>query len=236
MQTFDGFPPGKAKMTKIPAQFFSDLLPKIDHLAELKVTLFCLWALQQQEGDYRYLRQTDFVNNAGLMASLKVVNTDQTPEAHLRDGLLRAVERGTLLRVIVALDSGDEILYFVNTARGRHAVARIKAGDWQPGTESEPVMILPERPNSYMLYETNIGPLTPLIADEIKDAERDYPPEWIQDAIKQAVESNARNWRYIRAILERWQTEGRSREVTGRSDERDRARYVKGKYADFIDS
>jgi len=37
----------------------------------------------------------------------------------------------------------------------------------------------PERPNIFKLYEENIGPLTPLIADALKDAEKTYPPEWV---------------------------------------------------------
>ena len=36
---FAGFPSGKMHLTRIPAQFFSELLPQIDHLGELKVTL-----------------------------------------------------------------------------------------------------------------------------------------------------------------------------------------------------
>ena len=51
MQRFNGFPPGKARTVAVPGQFFSELLPMIDDLAELKVTLYLFWALQQQEGD-----------------------------------------------------------------------------------------------------------------------------------------------------------------------------------------
>ena len=49
MQKFNGFPPGKTRTTVIPNQFFSELLPTIDDLVELKLTLYCMWALQQQE-------------------------------------------------------------------------------------------------------------------------------------------------------------------------------------------
>ncbi|MBC7239383.1 MAG: DnaD domain protein, partial [Chloroflexi bacterium] len=65
------------------------------------------------------------------------------------------------------------------------------------------------RPNIFELYEQNIGLLQPLLAQELEEAARDYPPEWIEDAFRIAVERNVRHWRYIRAILERWATEGR---------------------------
>ncbi|MEO1166196.1 MAG: DnaD domain protein, partial [Chloroflexota bacterium] len=49
-----------------------------------------------------------------------------------------------------------------------------------------------------------------IIADHLKEAEDDFSYEWIVDAITLAIENNARSWRYIRAILDRWQQEGRT--------------------------
>lgn len=63
--------------------------------------------------------------------------------------------------------------------------------------------------NAFTLYENNIGLLTPMVAEEIKEAEKDYPPNWIADAIQEAVLHNARNWKYVSAILKRWKAEGR---------------------------
>jgi len=60
------------------------------------------------------------------------------------------------------------------------------------------------------LYEENIGPLTPLIADALKDAEELYYADWIVDAISLAVKNNKRNWKYCEAILKRWKEEGRA--------------------------
>ena len=60
MQKFEGFKSGKFRHIKVPAPFFSELLPLIDDLAELKVTLFCLWAFSQKDSRFRYLRQRDF--------------------------------------------------------------------------------------------------------------------------------------------------------------------------------
>ncbi|MCH8095186.1 MAG: primosomal replication protein N, partial [Chloroflexi bacterium] len=51
MSTFNGFPAGTTRLTAIPNPFFSELLPSIDHLAELKVTLYAFWYLSRAEGD-----------------------------------------------------------------------------------------------------------------------------------------------------------------------------------------
>jgi DnaD/phage-associated family protein len=62
--------------------------------------------------------------------------------------------------------------------------------------------------NVFSEYQNNIGLITPVIADRLKDAERDYPGQWIKRAIEIAVERNARRWNYIDAILKRWATDG----------------------------
>jgi len=58
-----------------------------------------------------------------------------------------------------------------------------------------------DRPNIFILYEQNIGLLTPPIADELRQAEQTYPAGWIEEAFREAVSLNKRSWRYIRAIL-----------------------------------
>ena len=49
-----------------------------------------------------------------------------------------------------------------------------------------------ERPNIFTLYEQNIGLLTPLIADQLRDMEKSYPPDWIDEAFTIAVGRNKR--------------------------------------------
>jgi DnaD/phage-associated family protein len=66
-----------------------------------------------------------------------------------------------------------------------------------------------QRPNIFVLYEQNIGALTPLLADQLRDMERSYPPDWIADAFDVAVAANKRALRYIAAVLRRWETEGK---------------------------
>ncbi len=208
MQGFSGFPDGKLRLTQVPNLFFSELLPIIDNLPELKVTLYAFWALTQKEGTMRYLRLADFLADPTFVKGLGP--TTEIATDALLDGLERAVARGTFLHVNIESADGKMDLYFLNTEKGRSAVDGITKGEWRPTPgEDEPLTLLVERPNVFVLYEQNIGPLTPMIADDLKDAEQTYPMSWIEEAIKLAVENNVRKWRYILGILERWRQEGK---------------------------
>lgn len=71
-----------------------------------------------------------------------------------------------------------------------------------------------KRKNVYQVYEENIGLLTPMIADELDDLEKTYTELWVVEAIREAVKSNARNLKYVRAILFRWNSQGFKSEKT----------------------
>ncbi|MCS7069874.1 MAG: DnaD domain protein [Anaerolinea sp.] len=220
--SFSGFAAGKHRFVEVPAAFFTELLPVIDDLDELRITVYAIYALHQREARYRFLIDEDF---AGL----------RLDAPRLLRALTRACERGALLRVRVEIDGQETWLYFLNTETGRRAVEQIQRGEWR-GTDARTLEILPERPNIYRLYEANIGPLTPLIADALRDAEREFPLDWIEDALRTAVEANALNWKYVRAVLDRWKREGkRSHEIAERSDGQDPARFISGALSDFIE-
>ena len=121
------------------------------------------------------------------------------------------------------------VLYFINSSRGRAAVQAIQDGQWRPNEEPRiPLNLSLERSNIYQLYEEHIGPLSPMIAEALKEAEETYPYSWIEEAVRIAVERNKRNWRYVAAILERWQQEGRDERTNRRDPEEDRRRYADG--------
>ncbi len=225
MKGFAGFPAGRTRTTLVPNLFFADLLPAIDHLGELKVTLYCFWRLGLKEGTFRCLRRADFLGDETFLRGLAPARREAEPA--LDDALERAVARGTLLHVSVEGASGVEDLYFMNTAKGRAAVEGLTRGEWRPtGDPEAPVDLLVERPNVFNLYEQNIGPLTPMIAEELRDAEETYPAAWIEEALRIAVTNNARNWRYVLAVLQRWRTEGKDERENRRDTEEYRRRYL----------
>ena len=224
MSPFDGFPEGKIHLTPVPAPFFAELLPEIDHLGELKLTLYAFWRLDRMEGTFRYLLRSDFCDDSRFMIGMG--HSAREAEAALDDALERAVLRGSLLKVTAGAANGEEDYYFLNSPKGRAAIAAMEQGRWAPGSEVRlPVELNMERPNIFKLYEENIGPLTPMLAESLRDAEETYPLPWIQDAIRVAVENNKRSWRYVDAILRRWQEEGRD-EPNRRRTEKDPRGYA----------
>lgn len=233
MNGFIGFPAGKQPYTPVPDLFFTEILPDLDHLGELKVTLHVFWLLTQKEGERRYVSEEELAADGRLTAGL--ASPGSSGEGALGDALERAVIRRTLLKVVVGEGSSQCTWYFVNSEKGRRAVDDLLAGKWTPVQAERPLRLEAQRPNIFVLYEQNIGPLTPLLAEELMEAEDTYPPAWIEDAFREAVELNKRSWRYVSRILERWAAEGKEDETSRRGDERDSRRFIEGKYADYIE-
>jgi DnaD/phage-associated family protein len=214
---FKGFTDSET-FTQLPDGFFYHLLKEIKDADELKVTAYFLWRVEHMESPFRALSKMDFdVKDLGMGAE------------EIKHGLEKAVKRGSLLRV----QKDADVYFLLNSPRGRAAVDAIENGTWNPKTSDTASPV--ERPNVFKLYEENIGPLTPLIADALKDAEELYEPEWIADAIELAVKNNKRNWKYCEAILKRWKEEGRGEKQNRRDTEKDRRKYVEGEYSDFIE-
>ncbi len=232
-QGFHGFPDGKTRLTPIPSAFFSELLPAIDDLAELKITLYAFWALARSEAARPVLRGSQLLGDERLLAGLPAQG--MSPQEAAEAALERAVQRGTLLRVDQKSESGPEHYYFLNSPKGRQAAEDLEAGRWQPQGSEAAASLERERPNLFVLYEQNIGPLTPMVAESIQEAERSYPARWIEEAIRIAVENNARKWRYVAAILEDWNTKGRDDREDRRDPEASRRRYTEGEFADHIE-
>ena len=232
MKGFSGFPDGKVRSVPLPEPFFADLLPLVDHLGELKVTLYAFWRLGLMDGQYRFLQRDDFANDELFMQGLSA-SPRQAAEA-LDDALERAEARGTLLRVVVEDAQAERSLYFMNTARGREAVDKLTRGDWRPEAFEGTVVTLSHvRANVYNLYEQNFGPLTPLVSEELRDMAETYPAAWIEEAIRVAVKNNVRRLKYVLAVLERMRTEGHYDQETRNASEPDLSRY--DGYLDYLE-
>ncbi len=233
MKQFEGFPSGgRVEFTSIPKVFFSSLLPRITDMAELKTTLHVMAVLYAKKGYPRYVTYAELLGNASLMSSLK------GSEEALRKALKMAAERGTLLHLVLDRDTAAEDIYFINTESERQTVTKIQSGEIKlSGLKAKASVPVPaeEVPDIFTLYEQNIGMLTPMIADELRDAEKQYPTDWIRDAIKEAVLHNKRNIRYISKILENWSVEGRSDGTYQRDTKKTGTdRYFKGKYGHMV--
>jgi DnaD/phage-associated family protein len=206
--TFKGFSEDNLTQIRIPEQFFRQVLFEIDDLNELKLTLYIFWRLERMESPIHYILFSDLMGDSRLVQSLG--SASNTSVTNLEECLHKAVLRGTLLQANLIQEDGEDKIICLNSPKGRAVIEAVNCGDWKSIAGSvPPVDFYPDHPNIFKLYESNIGPLTPMIADALRDAESTYQADWIEDAFQIAVERNKRSWHYIEAILHRWQEGGR---------------------------
>ena len=200
--------------TPVPNPVLGQVLEDVQDLAELKVTLRALWLLHRKKGRLLAISVEELLADRCLWRGLSGPGKD--PDAEVRRGLELAVRRGTFLScpgpvqtASGAPESGQ--LVFLNDEAGRLAMARQRE---QGGTIPAAAAAHPEppagpKPNIFSLYEDNIGSLSPILAEELKEAEERYPWGWIREAFRIAVMENKRSWRYVAGILRRWGAEGK---------------------------
>ena len=199
---FRGFPPGELRTTPVPDLFFSHILPAITDDAELRVTLHVFWLCHLRKGRLRAVSREELMD-ATLRRSL---SGEQDWEAAAGRGLDAAVLRGTLLQ----FRSGGQLCYAPNTAVNRALVLSPAKDALVRGRPAKPLPPPASPPTpATKLYERYVGLVTPMIADELAEAEKAYPPDWLADAFAEAAERGKRNWRYVQAILRGWASDGR---------------------------
>jgi DnaD/phage-associated family protein len=184
-------------------------MPKIQDIAELKVALYVCYLIQQKQG------RPYFVTYKELLSQELIAAMD---EEILHRALKSAVDHGALLHSTLNINGKGEDVYFINRESSRKQAEKGEI-----------------KHNIFALYEQNIGIITPMIAEELKEAEEFYPPQWIDEAFKEAVMVNKRNWKYIARILERWASEGKDSGEYRRSIKKGGPdKYIKGKYGHLV--
>jgi len=228
----------KTGFISLPDSFFTKVVPKIQDLAELKVVLYVAYLILRRpdhpfafchserseestlaqgklrEESHAAQGRPQFITYKELKAESCRLSAELGEET-LRQALDLAVEHGALLHSTLNINGMPEDVYSLTAPmyRGR-----------QPPTI-----------NVFALYEQNIGMITPMIAEELKEAEKLYPPQWIEEAFKEAVTLNKRSWRYIARILERWASEGKDSGKHRRHIKKiDPDKYIKGRYGHMV--
>ncbi len=229
MDSFSGFNSGTL-YTPVPNPCFGPLLEQIQDIAELKVMLRGLWLLHRQRTRPKKVSAQDFLSDRTLLKGLAGSGMDTQEE--IRRGLSLAVERGIFL--CSAIDGRDPSngFYLLNTERNRSALERMQAEGVSSLEKDQPLSdtaapAADDRPNIFVLYEENIGMLSPILAEELKEAEELYSAGWLESAFHIAVSENKRSWRYIAGILRRWAAEGKYDGKSGRHPQKDnRQKYL----------
>ena len=233
MNEFKGFPL-KMQFTPIPNLVFSSLVPLITDINELKLLLHVFALIYAKKGNLKYFTLNEIRNYSGLSTDIKSLPVEQIEAA-----LVDLVKLNILIEIKVVQNNRSETLYFINNEANRLNLEKIRSGELLlPQIRIEAVLPISNVApvDIFTLYEENIGMLTPLIADELKEAIKQYPESWIPEAVKEAVAQNKRNWRYISRILERWSTEGKDNGAhRGHfKTNPDPDKYVKGKYGHMV--
>ena len=197
----------------VPLPFLRDVVPGITNPDELHVSLTVFRLLAESGNEETPIAEQSIIGDPSLRKALRSTGSAAKLDERIFDGLELAVGRNTLLRFLAVSDQRESAWYFTNTPVTRAMVAAMQQNRipapriiWD-GEHAPQVAIDP--PNVFRLYEQNIGPLTPIIADQLTLAAGEYPGAWIEDAISEAVSYNKRNWRYILRILENWRQSGR---------------------------
>ncbi len=234
MADFPGFPAASAmRWVPVPGVVLGQLLAEIDDPDELRLLLRVFALLHDLRSFPRAIAVADLRRDPVLVKALRL---DADREA-LDRALAACQRRGTL--VLSGAGAGRRVL--LNTPADRRIARRLEgaapAGPPAIAEASDREPVPPAtRSNIFVLYEDNIGPLSPLLADALADAERTYPASWIEAAFREAITRNRRSWRYVQRILERWQYEGKAHGERGRDPEADRSldRYTQGRYGHVV--
>ena len=221
---FRGFPT-KTEFNSLLDFFFTQVMPQILDVTELKVTMSIFYLLNHKREYPPFVTYEELLSRAISMPGID--------EEALRHTLDLAVNHGSILRLNLKVNGKLAVAYFANIESDREAIDNIKHRGVSTGKEGTRQAL--QRSNIFALYEQNIGIITPMIAEELKEAEKLYPARWIEEALKEAVMLNKRSWKYVARILERWASEGKdSGEDRQGVKKGSPDKYIKGKYGHLV--
>jgi DnaD/phage-associated family protein len=205
-ETFNGFPEN-ALATTVPNLFFAQVMPLIERPEELVVSAYFFYAVSRSDRSRRprFVTRAELASDAALARSLAMLAGDDGDP--LEAGLRLAVHRRTMARAAAEVDGRTEDVFVVNTPGNRRALEELVGARLEIAAPLPPAEATAQ-PNVFALYEENIGTITPLMAEELQEAEERYPSDWLEAAFREAVLANKRSWRYIERILRRWEIEG----------------------------
>lgn len=207
---------------------FWKIIEQTEDISQLKMILYVFYSLAQQTTLPAFVTHHELLSSGPALLRLSNEDFSKT--------LQSLVENGTLLFLKQADNHHD--IYLANTRSNRELIEQIERGEFRFKEDSN---VSAEKrnpqksPNIFVLYEQNIGMITPMLSEELKAAAELYPAKWIEDAFKEAVLQNKRSWRYIARILERWTSEGKNSGAYRQGNKKDSTdKYISGKYGHLV--
>lgn len=198
----------------VPREFLTEQIAQIDDPTELHVTLAVFRLAADSNSTPPAVSEDSVLRDGILSRTFHEDRRSSKLSQRIRRGLQYATARDSIVQVVLTVDGHDERWYIPASAQHRSALELVLAepGGWPvAGTNA---VIVATAPSVFSLYEKNVGMLTPLLTDQIETAMELYPLDWIEDAIREAVTYNKRNWRYVQRVLENWSVNGRGERGT----------------------
>jgi DNA replication protein len=193
----------------LPQEFFREILPRITDAPELKLVLFVTY-LAARSPEKHGVPLSDLLRPE-VIRSIVGTSSPEPAEVRLQRTVEKAVVDGAIFRLKLHIGRDERVYFLPVSASNRQLLGRLKREDSDVNAELDleaQADVSLYRPNIFALYEQHLGPLSPLLAEELRDAERSYPRSWIEQAIIEAVHYNKRNWRYVQRVLSQWEDSG----------------------------
>ncbi|MCE2466897.1 MAG: DnaD domain protein [Caldilineaceae bacterium] len=209
---FVGFPAGGLEEVPIPARLLTDLLSRIDSLAETRLTLYCYQQIGRLSGPAAWLRARDLRSDPVLLDLMSGLSELHSPQEVLEDALEKALVRNALLGLELPGADGEpaDKALFLNTDEGRRLRTSMQAAGAKVRSDGRiPVVAQLSESEPFRIYHQNFGLLTPVLADQLRNLIEDFPLPWVCEAMEIAVARNKKALAYVKAILNRWEQEAR---------------------------
>jgi len=192
-------------VTSVPNAVLESLLNPDADVHQITFALRTLWWMERSTTFPKSVTVADLRTDRALITCLGS-NFNTVMDATCGHGMfLRSGMGGTerlLLNTVSAARSGG--------------VVDERRGESTDGWDS--VASSPGPADAFRAYEQNIGPLTPMIRESIGQSLQDFTDAQITQAIRIAVENDARSWAFVKAVLRKWNSEGIPDERESRAD------------------
>lgn len=209
---FVGFPAGGLEEVRIPARLLTDLLGRIDSLAETRLTLYCYQQIGRRSEQDAWVRARDLRSDPVLLEMMSGLSELHSSQKVLDDALEKALVRNSLLGLELSgagSEPTDKAL-FLNTEDGRQLRAAMQAaGSAVRGDGGVLAIAQLSESEPFRIYHQNFGLLTPVLADQLRGLIEDFPLPWVCEAMEIAIGRNVKALAYVKAILNRWEREAR---------------------------
>lgn len=182
-------------ITSVPNAVMESILDADAAVGQIAFALRTLWWLERSTTYPKSVQVSDLRSDRTLIACVG---------SEFDSALAATCKRGIFLR---AGDVGNESLMLHTVAAVRQEEAIDDGGDDSANGWDTPAKI-PGPPDAYRAYERNIGSLTPMIRESIGQSLQDFTDAQITQAIRVAVENDARSWAFVKAVLSKWNREG----------------------------